>query len=147
MTLYAYVLVYPESGKTPAHWAIFVTATEEGKVGREFQAIGSPFHGYSLDIKEQFDLSKEFKMHVLVFLGCLDDSWHSQLAGVAQGIPAPGISSTPLDPFAGPAYILIDLMLKNENCQSWARKFITALVDRGAMDSSALERLAAAPSV
>ncbi|KAM5432794.1 hypothetical protein MferCBS31731_007320 [Microsporum ferrugineum] len=135
MTLYAYVLVYPESSKTPAHWAIFVTATEEGKVGREFQAIGSPFHGYSLDIKEQFDLSKEFKMHVLVFLGCLDDSWHSQLAGVAQGIPAPGISSTPLDPFA------------NENCQSWARKFITALVDRGAMDSSALERLAAAPSV
>ncbi|EEQ31711.1 hypothetical protein McanMca71_006605 [Microsporum canis] len=141
MTLYAYVLVYPESSKTPAHWAIFVTATEEGKVGQEFQAIGSPFHGYSLDIKEQFDLSKEFKMHVLVFLG-----WHSRLAGVAQGIPAPGISSTPLDPFAGPAYILIDFML-NENCQSWARKFITALVDRGAMDSSALERLAAAPSV
>ncbi|KAM5466996.1 hypothetical protein MauCBS54593_005616 [Microsporum audouinii] len=133
MTLYVYLVVYPKSKSVPAHWAILVTTIKDGKSGQVYHAVGNPFQGYSVEVKDSYDLSRTLKKFSVVFLGCLDDGWNSQLTDIAYGIEAPGSSSTPLDPFAG------------ENCQNWAEKFIQCLIDRGALNASAMGTLSSAP--
>jgi hypothetical protein len=100
MVLYVYLIVYHERRNVPGHWAILVTNTENGLDGQVYHAVGSPFHGYRVEVKPSYDLSRTRRRYTLVFLGCVDDSWLDELAGAAMSISAAGISSTPLDPWA-----------------------------------------------
>ncbi|KAM5487993.1 hypothetical protein MaudMau93_004387 [Microsporum audouinii] len=151
MTLYVYLVVYPKSKSVPAHWAILVTTIKDGKSGQVYHAVGNPFQGYSVEVKDSYDLSRTLKKFSVVFLGCLDDGWNSQLTDIAYGIEAPGSSSTPLDPFAVSSYthyendVKTNIVVKGENCQNWAEKFIQCLIDRGALNASAMGTLSSAP--
>ncbi|KAK4139038.1 hypothetical protein BT67DRAFT_459800 [Trichocladium antarcticum] len=131
MVMYAYLLVYPQR-RVPAHWAILVTPVEDGTAGQVYHAVGSPFTGYQVEVKPSYDLSETSRTHSIVFLGYIDESWQDQLAEIAQGIKAPGVSPRPLDPFAG------------QNCQNWLEDFLQHLISVGAIDSSALSQLSTA---
>jgi hypothetical protein len=102
MVLYVYLVAYHERGRrvVPAHWAILVVNRENGTRGPVYHAVGSPFTGYEVEVKPVYDLAQTAKRYTVVFLGCIDDSWGAQLATMAYAVAAPGVSSTPLDPFA-----------------------------------------------
>ncbi|KAK7996660.1 hypothetical protein PG989_004700 [Apiospora arundinis] len=135
MVQYVSLIAYHESGRrrVPSHWAIFVRAREEILEGRVYHAIGNPFQGYALEIKESHNLAASRRRYTLVPLGSFDDSKMGSVDETAHSTPAPGLSPTPLDPFAG------------ENYQDWALEFMQSLVNKGVIESSAMETLAAAP--
>ncbi|KPM34172.1 hypothetical protein AK830_g12394 [Neonectria ditissima] len=131
------LIVYVGSGArkpVPAHWGIFVKE-EKASRGTVFHAVGSPFTGYSTEIKLNYSLEKTSRKHESILLASIDESQVRCLERVSKSLPAPGISPTPLDPFAG------------ANCQDWAHDFIQALIDQGIIESSAMDILEAAPKV
>ncbi|KAK4206312.1 hypothetical protein QBC37DRAFT_435126 [Rhypophila decipiens] len=135
MVMYGYLLVYHERRSVPAHWAFFVTDEENGQSGRVYHAVGSPFTGYQVEVKPSYSLANTRRRYSIIFLGQIADSWRDQLSGYANNVAAPGISPSPLDPFAG------------QNCQNWLEAFIQKLVSEGILDSSALDTLSEAPKV
>lgn len=102
MTLYIYVIVYLDQGRNPvpAHWAVLITTREGQRQGIKHHAIGSPFHGYEYEKQQHYNLETEDRRFTTVFLGNIDDVWAERLDEVAVSITVPGVSSTPLDPFA-----------------------------------------------
>lgn len=102
MVYYVSLVIYHDGGRkrVPAHWAILVTPREDKLEGRVYHAIGSPFHGYSPDIKENYNLAATKRRHTLVSLGHIDDAKLSSFDETARSIPTPGKSPSPLDPFA-----------------------------------------------
>ncbi|KAK6853769.1 hypothetical protein PG990_009106 [Apiospora arundinis] len=121
--------------QVPAHWAIMVAPSDDPMTGRVYHAIGNPFQGYQPEIKESYDLEATRRRHTVVPLGQVNSPDWSSWDGISQSIPRPGISPSPLDPFAG------------ENCQDWAVNFVQALVNNGILDPSAVASLEAAPKV
>lgn len=101
MVLYVYSIAYHQKGKipVPCHWAIFVTDEENGDKGTKYHAVGNPFMGYNREVAS-YDLASTNRTYTRTLLGCIDEVWGPQLAQIASSIAAPGISRTPLDPFA-----------------------------------------------
>lgn len=157
------MLVYHDGkGKVPAHWGVFITDEEDDKKGTVYHAIGSPFQGYQVDVKIQYDLSKTKRRHSKLLLGTMDEVWRDQLAAIAGGIKAPGISPRPLDPFAvsttwspivpppssfDNTWLCANKVVKGEHCQNWLENFIQHLIGLGAIDSSAMNEVLSAPRV
>lgn len=102
MVQYVSLIIYPESGRkrVPAHWGILMRAREDKLEGVVYHAIGSGFQGYSPDIKRDYNLAATKRKYILVPLGTIDDSHMSSVDETALATPAPGLSPTPLDPFA-----------------------------------------------
>lgn len=73
---------------------------ENASRGTVFHAIGSPFTGYSTEIKLNYSLEKTSRKYLSVLLASIDDSQLTYLEQVSKSLPTPGISPTPLDPFA-----------------------------------------------
>ncbi|KAH7207389.1 hypothetical protein DER44DRAFT_374173 [Fusarium oxysporum] len=128
MVLYVSLVAYHDQGRrrAPAHWAIMVTTTEHGNVGKVYHAIGSPFHGYHPEIKPTYDISKTKRRFTRIALGIMDDAWLGHVEQVARSIKGADKSPNPLDPFAG------------DNCQNWAIDFLKELVNMGALEASVL---------
>ena len=100
MTREIFLVVFPQK-KVPAHWSMWIPAFDgavdvEGKI---IHVIGSPFHGYTLEIK-QYNISKTTRLYQQISLGSIHDDWLPWLDSKAGGVPTPGVSRTPLDPFA-----------------------------------------------
>ncbi|KAF5649969.1 phosphotransferase family [Fusarium sp. NRRL 52700] len=110
-----------------------VTTTENGKKGKVYHAIGSPFHGYTPEIKSSYDIGATKRRYTRTLLSRMDDAWLDHVEQVARSLPAAGKSPNPLDPFAG------------ENCQDWAMEFLKELVNMGALDASALSIVETCP--
>ena len=102
MVLHLSMIIYPGGGrkKVPAHWGIMAAPQENGPVGTVYHAIEDPFRGYNADMKEEYDISKTNRRYIRVSLGKMDEQWVTQVRKMAPELPAPGASSTPLDPFA-----------------------------------------------
>lgn len=79
---------------------LLITSTDGGDVGIVYHAIGSPFHGYSPDIKPQYDISKTKRRLSRISLGKLDDDSLPSLGQISKAVRAPNKSPNPLDPFA-----------------------------------------------
>jgi hypothetical protein len=74
--------------------------SQDGQVqGKIIHAVGSPFQGYQVEIKD-YDISKTKKRYEKISLGSIHDDWVPWLDSKAQGVPAPGVSKKPLDPWA-----------------------------------------------
>jgi hypothetical protein len=102
MVYSVYLVVYHTGGRrrVPAHWAILVTDSEGDLNGDLFHAVGSPFQGYQVGVKRNYNLSETQRKYSAILLGYIDDSQVDYLSGYATAVQAPGVSSTPLDPFA-----------------------------------------------
>jgi len=134
MTRELFLVVYHEKQKVPAHWSLFVPHKDGDVQGKIIHAVGSPFQGYQLEIKE-YDISKTKKRHEKISIGSIHDDWLPHLDSKAQGVTTPGVSKKPLDPFAG------------ENCQNWLQSYVDVLVNDGVIDQGARDVLKDAPKV
>jgi hypothetical protein len=95
-----FLVVYPEKKHdVPAHWSMFIPHVDGDVKGKVIHAIGTPFTGYELEIKE-YDISQTKKPHEKISLGSIDEGWLPHLKSKAEGVKLPGISKKPLDPFA-----------------------------------------------
>jgi len=106
MVLYVKLVIYHEvtRRRVPAHWAILVTKEEDKNVGVVYHAVGSPFQGYLFNIKERYNLESTKRHYTVIALGQVHDAWGSKLGDIGASVPTPGISPTPLDPFAVSTY-------------------------------------------
>jgi|SRR5688572_6706898 hypothetical protein len=102
MVLYVWLIAYHATSRrrSPSHWAIFVTRREDGLKGDIYHAVGSPFQGYDPEVKLGYKLEDTRRQYTRIFLGRIDEGWNQYLRQIAGSIPCPGISPTPLDPFA-----------------------------------------------
>jgi hypothetical protein len=98
MTRELFLVVYHEKKEVPAHWSMFIPHTNGGVTGKVIHAVGSPFTGYQLEIKE-YDISKTKKSHEKISIGSIDEGWLPHLDSKAAGVKPPGVSKKPLDPF------------------------------------------------
>ncbi|KAK4163997.1 hypothetical protein QBC43DRAFT_353693 [Cladorrhinum sp. PSN259] len=137
MVKHLYLVAYHEKGRrpVPAHWALLLTDDDDVKEGPVYHAVGSPFTGYQVEVKPRYNLELTTRRHSTILLGVIHDGWVAQLATMAHQVAAPGISSTPLDAFAG------------KNCQNWVSDFIDYLIEQGVIDSTARNNLSSAPKV
>jgi len=94
-----FLVVYHENTRVPAHWSIFIPHTNGGMIGKVIHAVGSPFQGYKVEIKESYDISKTKKTYEKISIGSINEIWLAHLDSKAAGVQAPGVSKTPLDPF------------------------------------------------
>ena len=94
-----FLVIYPETKPVPAHWSMFIPNADGDVKGRIIHAIGSPFVGYKVEIKE-YDISKTKKSYKQISLGSIKENLLPQLESKAVNVKAPGVSQTPLDPFA-----------------------------------------------
>ncbi|KAF2468132.1 uncharacterized protein BDR25DRAFT_57925 [Lindgomyces ingoldianus] len=152
-----YLVTYPggfsniSHGKVPAHWALFIPSLTNSRIGKTFDAVGTPFSGYGLRFRRNYNLDDEPRKFELVPIVDVEDNLvvdtpgdgmmsedvepKDRLEMEAKRVDPPGCSPRPLDPFGG------------RNCQSWLHDYITWLVDRNLANKSALEALANAPKL
>jgi hypothetical protein len=98
MTREIFLVVFPQN-KVPAHWSMWIPESDGAVEGKIIHAIGSPFQGYKLEIKS-YNISKTARRYHQISLGSIHDDWLPWLDSKAGGVPTPGVSRTPLDPFA-----------------------------------------------
>ncbi|KAF2787172.1 hypothetical protein K505DRAFT_329848 [Melanomma pulvis-pyrius CBS 109.77] len=154
-----YLAIYPggfqnlpnSHGRVPAHWALFIPSLSNPRIGKTFDAVGTPFTGYSLRFRRNYNLDDEPRKFTLVAIADVEDSLVEDTQGdgkvsedvepmdrlehEAKRVQTPGVSKKPLDPFGG------------RNCQSWVIDYVTWLVERKVLVNTALEVLETAAKV
>jgi len=116
-----YLLVFPTRASTingtRSHWAIFIPYTSNASIGKLIQVLGTPFTGYGLEFKRNYNLSTITEKFDKVLLGEVDEKWveaeddqagdgkagtdvdpRDEIEKVAKGIEVPGVSREPLNP-------------------------------------------------
>lgn len=102
-------------GRVPAHWSIFIPSLTNPRVGKSFDAIGTPFTGYSLRFRRNYSLDAEPRKFTLVPIADVGDEYVEDTPGdgkpsedvdakdglerEAKRVATPGVSRKPLDPF------------------------------------------------
>jgi hypothetical protein len=55
-----HLLIYPSAGgHTPAHWSLFIPSLPNRSLGKIIHAVGTPFTGYALVFKRNYNLETE----------------------------------------------------------------------------------------
>jgi len=102
-------------GRVPAHWALFIPSILNPRIGKTFDAVGTPFTGYSLRFRRNYSLDEEPRKFSLFTVGDVEDSLVADFPGdgkpfedieaedrleeEAKLVKTPGVSKKPLDPF------------------------------------------------
>lgn len=137
-----------ESRPTGLSW---LPSKPDDTKGTVYHAIGSPFHGYTPEVKPSYDISKTKRVPSRVSLGVVHGTTHTRLAEIAKSVVAPDRSPSPLDPFAvtfaksQACWSQTDYGLQGDNCQKWAVDFLNELVRLGAIDRSVLNIVESCP--
>ncbi|KAE9364649.1 hypothetical protein N431DRAFT_474234 [Stipitochalara longipes BDJ] len=152
MTRPLYLLVFPTRASkingTRSHWAIFIPYTSGAPVGRLIQVLGTPFTGYGLEFKRNYNISTITEKFDKVLLGEVDQKWvqvgddetrdgkastdvnpRDEIEKAAKRVEVPGVSKEPLNPLVG------------RRCQEWTRELVEMLIGKGILDQSAIEVL------
>ena len=116
-----YLAIYPggfqniNHGRVPAHWALFIPSTANPRIGKAFDAVGTPFTGYGLRFRRNYNLDDEPRKFTLVSIVDVDESLvvdtpgdgkpsedvepKDRLEQEAKRVDPPGVSKKPSDPF------------------------------------------------
>lgn len=115
MTRPIFLLVYPTiNQRTAAHWAIFIPYLNEVTIGKVIHAVGTPFTGFGVEFKRNYDYATTGRRVEAMPLGevsdddvvdvrgdgalSIDITVHDRLEREARRVDAPVASRTPLDP-------------------------------------------------
>jgi hypothetical protein len=118
MTRPFYLLVFPTRASkingTRSHWAIFIPYTTNLSAGKLIQVLGTPFTGYELEFKRNYNLSTITEKFEKVLLGEVDEKWveveegdekasthvnpRDEIERLAKLVDVPGVSREPLNP-------------------------------------------------
>jgi hypothetical protein len=115
------LLTYPggyqniSHGRVPAHWALYIPSETNPRVGKTFDAIGTPFTGYSHRFRRNYSLDDEPRRFSEVQIVNVDEALvvdtpgdgspredqeaKDRLEQEALRVRCPGVSPKPLDPF------------------------------------------------
>ncbi|KAF2998850.1 hypothetical protein E8E13_003352 [Curvularia kusanoi] len=125
---------------------MFIPEAGSSVKGKVIQVIGSPFTGFGLELKRNYNVKNTGRGHELIPLATINDEHitdvigedpeketrditaHDVLEKEAKRIDAPVASRTPLDPSA-------------ENCQTWLWMYVEHLVKKELIDEAALDVL------
>jgi hypothetical protein len=96
------------------HWAIFIPNANSSTKGKVIHVTGSPFTGFGLEFKRNYDLDKTKRSYVITVLATVHDEHITDVPGdgkasiditaydtlemEAKKVDAPVASRTPLDP-------------------------------------------------
>ncbi|OBZ80063.1 hypothetical protein A0H81_01384 [Grifola frondosa] len=149
------------------HYAIWIPNAGSLTRGRMIHVIGSPLTGFTLQVKEGFDLSKTKSVYVLVDLGTtavanitVADTTTQNMRGTttdsdkfekcAGKIQPPRIPEAQYMPPAGskPSEIKAFWLQDHPNaprCQEWTRSYVAALVKEKLLPDTAIEAINSAP--
>jgi hypothetical protein len=121
MTRPIHLLVLPTRASkingTRSHWALFIPYTTDSSVGKLIQVLGTPFTGYGLEFKRNYNLALITEKLEKVFLGEMAEKWiqaegdeagdgkattdvtpRDEIERLAKRIDVPGVSKEPLNP-------------------------------------------------
>lgn len=77
MARHLYLLVFPirasKINGTRSHWAIFISDTVENSIVKMIQVLGTPFTGYGLEFKRNYNISTIAETFEKVLLGEVDE--------------------------------------------------------------------------
>jgi hypothetical protein len=116
-----HLLVFPtralKINGTRSHWALFIPYTTDSSVGKLIQVLGTPFTGYGLEFKRNYNISLTTEKLEKVFLGEVAEKWiqadddeagdgkaitdvtrRDEIERLAKRIEVPGVSKEPLNP-------------------------------------------------
>ncbi|KAH8724355.1 hypothetical protein GQ44DRAFT_709032 [Phaeosphaeriaceae sp. PMI808] len=149
-----YLLVF-NSPLFPAHWSLWVPSTENPKVGKRLHATGDAASGFQIAFERNFNLDRDTRTHQIILLAQaedqhvvdvsedggerMDNTAYDTLEEVALQVRAPGpslASSSSLPP---------KQRIRIENCQTWLRAVVVALVQNSIFEKSALQIVDNAP--
>ncbi|USP78883.1 hypothetical protein yc1106_06157 [Curvularia clavata] len=151
-----FLVVYQDKIAVPAHWALFVPFSNDSSHGTKIHAIGAPFFGYGLEINPSYDLNGTKRRHIKILLGQVDEAKVPELEEVAKVVPTPGVSKTPLDPFAvGYSCCYMGVVCEEwnanecqgEHCQHWLRKYVDRLILNKVVEKDVVRVLGEAPTL
>ncbi|KAF1960010.1 hypothetical protein CC80DRAFT_438437 [Byssothecium circinans] len=139
----------------PAHWALWIPRHDNENVGKLLQANGDAATGFEICFERNYDISADSRRHQIVSLGQAQDDFvddfqgngalvtgqkaHDRLEEVALSVPPPKPSLLPATA-QGPRR-----RVEIQNCQTWARNVVAALVQNGVLSGTALEAVENAP--
>ncbi|PMD21764.1 hypothetical protein NA56DRAFT_703411 [Hyaloscypha hepaticicola] len=146
MARHLYLLVFPTRASkingTRSHWAIFIPDIVDTSIGKLIQVLGTPFTGYGLKFRRNYNISTIAETFEQVLLGEVDEKWtekaeekrkmstdvnpRDEVERLAKRVEVPGVSREPLNPLVG------------RRCQEWTRDFVDLLIGKGILDGSAI---------
>jgi hypothetical protein len=121
MTRPIHLLVFPTRASkingTRSHWALFIPYTTDSSVGKLIQVLGTPFTGYGLEFKRNYNISLITEKLEKLSLGEVAEKWvqadddeagdgktitdvtpRDEIERLAKRIEVPGVSKEPLNP-------------------------------------------------
>jgi hypothetical protein len=120
MTASIFLLTYPTRASringTRTHWALFIPSPNTQTVGTLIQVLGTPFTGYGLEFKRNYNTSTisekftqrllgeidlEFAAHeedVETASTSIDVNPRNEIEKIAKRVEVPGVSKEPLNP-------------------------------------------------
>ncbi|KAF2123947.1 hypothetical protein P153DRAFT_327702 [Dothidotthia symphoricarpi CBS 119687] len=151
----AIYLVVFKSPLFPAHWGLWIPSAADPNIGKRIHASGDAATGFQIFFERNYDLvATRRRYQVLPLAQVLDQhvvdvegdgsQWsdttaHDYIEQVALSVPAPARSLISASSQGPKQRVAI------QNCQTWLREFVAALVQKGLMDQSALQILDGAP--
>lgn len=118
MARHLYLLVFPTRASkingTRSHWAIFIPDIVDTSIGKLIQVLGTPFTGYGLEFRRNYNISTIAETFEKVLLGEVDEKWtekaeekrkmstdvnpRDEVERLAKRVEVPGVSREPLNP-------------------------------------------------
>ncbi|KAF2752611.1 hypothetical protein EJ05DRAFT_505899 [Pseudovirgaria hyperparasitica] len=155
MSRTVHLIVY-NSPLFPAHWGLWVPQKDgDQNIGKLIHATGDARNGFEVAFKRNYDLGATSRSYQLLPLAQVadqhvvdvkgdgrtgtDTTVHDYLEQVALSIPAPGRSLRSATSQGSRQRVDI------QNCQTWLRVVVTALVQNGVMAERALQVVDNAP--
>ncbi|KAF1943670.1 hypothetical protein EJ02DRAFT_433041 [Clathrospora elynae] len=150
MTRTVYLVIY-NSPLFPAHWGLWIPSLNDPTVGKLLHAEGDAANGFEIVFKRNYALDATSRPHQSLPLAEVSDhhvvdvkgdgsrgsdsTAHDNLEQVLLSVPAPGASLVSSSS-QGPRK-----RVQIQNCQTWLRAGVAALVQNGIMDQSALQTI------
>ncbi|KAF2801836.1 uncharacterized protein BDZ99DRAFT_469349 [Mytilinidion resinicola] len=135
----------------PAHWALWLPHPANSNTGKLINAVGDAATGFEIIIEREYDLRNITQRYQLVALdevsdvkedgrNSKDSTAYDCIEKVALSVPAPKKSLVSATIAEGSRH-----RVEIQNCQTWLRQVVAALVQADVVDEAALQIVDGAP--